>query len=164
MDVFAYYDCSLGAPEVQAEWVPLWERSWRARGWNPRLITARHARRSKFYALDYPPEVMPFLALHAVGGEWLSSLRVINFSFDTHRARRGVREHCGPVIEASKSDLHKMLRTRRISMVYDRKHSCKYNTGHGGCCKYNLESWSNFPLVYFPDPDPGIVLDCGRSF
>jgi len=89
MDVFAYYDCSLNAPETQPAWVPLWERSWRARGWNPRLITARHARRSKFYSRVDPAhreKFLPLLALNSVGGGWLSPLDVINFSFRPQRA------------------------------------------------------------------------------
>lgn len=78
MDVFAFYDCSPSAPADQADKVVLWERSWRAIGWSPRLITARHARRSKFYKQRKDrPGALPLLALHAVGGGHLAPLDVL---------------------------------------------------------------------------------------
>lgn len=69
MDVYAYYDCSPSAPKDQPDLVVHWERKWRQAGLKPRLITARHARRSKFYARRKDrPGALPLLAMHAVGG------------------------------------------------------------------------------------------------
>lgn len=71
MEVFAYYDCSPSAPKNQPDLVVHWERRWRELGHKPRLITARHARRSKFYSrCKNRPNVLPLLAMHAVGGGW----------------------------------------------------------------------------------------------
>lgn len=117
MDVFAYYDCSLSAPEIQADWVPLWERSWRARGWNPRLITARHARRSKFYSRLKDSSsfetYLPFIALHSVGGGLITPLNVINFSFKV--PSKGLRpvaviRYKDEVFQAPKPALERMFR------------------------------------------------------
>lgn len=73
MEVFAYYDCSPSAPKNQPDLVVHWERNWRRRGYKPRLITARHARRSKFYArCKNRPNALPLLAMHAVGGGWFT--------------------------------------------------------------------------------------------
>jgi hypothetical protein len=69
MEIFAYYDCSPSAPKNQPDMVVHWERNWRQRGYKPRLITARHARRSKFYARRKDrPGALPLLAMHAIGG------------------------------------------------------------------------------------------------
>lgn len=128
MDIFAYYDCSLNAPETQPVWVPLWERSWRARGWNPRLITARHARRSKFYSKVRPQDrerVLPILALHAVGGGWLVPLNVINFSWSPPKPtkRLVVYNASGIILPALGRDLR-----------------------------------GRFPTVYGPPPIPGLKM------
>lgn len=119
MDVFAYYDCSLTAPEIQPAWVPLWERSWRARGWNPRLITARHARRSRFYSgFKDSPALIPFLALHAVGGGWLVPLNVINFSFPASVKKTVLAiRYPDEVFQAPKPALERMFRGRGFHRI-----------------------------------------------
>jgi len=118
MDIFAYYDCSLDAPEVQPAWVPLWERSWRARGWNPRLITARHARRSKLYAhYKNRPLAMPLLALHAVGGGWLSRLEVINFSFEPKALSKSFTAVGPGIFQATRPALERYLKTGKRSVA-----------------------------------------------
>lgn len=113
MDVFAFYDCSLTAPAGQADKVVLWERSWREHGWTPRLITARHARRSKFYKQRKDrPGAIPLLALHAVGGGWFAPLDVLNSGFVP-----GVRMPIpNGVVRGSKSALAKFFtgRTRNF--------------------------------------------------
>lgn len=83
MRVYAFYDSSPSAHPEQAEFLRLWALSWTRRGFTPKLLTARHAQRSKFYRLGwlYEPGYLKWLALHAVRGSgWLVSSRVINFS------------------------------------------------------------------------------------
>lgn len=78
MEIFAYYDCSPSAPKNQPDLVVHWERSWRQLGHKPRLITARHARRSKFYARRKDrPGALPLLAMHAVGGGWFAPFEAV---------------------------------------------------------------------------------------
>lgn len=153
-DVFAYYDCSENAPAGQAAMVTLWERGWRNRGWNPRLITARHARRSKFYA-EYKNEVgavpiLPILALHSAGGGWLSPLTMMNFDFPPPKTK-GSRAYVLPygLVFASKTALQG---------VFNRKRGISY--GYGGCVSFGENDWLKSPLVHFPDPR--LILDCGR--
>lgn len=74
MEIFAFYDCSVNAPKNQTDSVVHWERRWRQQGYTPRLITARHARRSKFYTrVKNRPGVLPLLAMHAIGGGLLTT-------------------------------------------------------------------------------------------
>lgn len=155
MDVFAFYDCSENAPAGQAAMVTLWERGWRNRGWSPRLITARHARRSKFYA-EHKNEVgsvpiLPLLALHTVGGGWLSPLTTMNFDFSPVKLK-GSRAFVLPygLVFAPKTALQE---------VFTRKRGISY--GYGECVSFGETDWLKSPLVHFPDISP--VLDCGRS-
>lgn len=142
-EVFGYYDSSLNAPASQPDRVTLWERSWRNRGWKPRLLTSRHARRSKlFKRWGSDPSNWPLLALHAVGGGWLVPFQVINFSFPP--AAKGT-------FYLSKSTIERMFRT-----------GVDVKTGKFGrpVVPYPFPAWTDAPLVYFERP--GQVLNCGR--
>ena len=100
MKVYAFYDSSPSAHPEQAEFIRLWALSWERRGFQPRLLTARHAHRSKFYAPFVElvgadsryltdPRWLQWFALHAVRGTgWLTSCQVINFSLKPKRARK----------------------------------------------------------------------------
>lgn len=100
MKVFTFYDSSDNAHPDQAEFIRLWHLSWSRRGFQPRLLTARHAQRSKFYApfvelvgddTSYinDPRWLQWFAMHAVRGTgWLVSPQVINFSLSPKRARK----------------------------------------------------------------------------
>jgi len=161
MDVFGFYDCSLDAPAGQAAMVTLWARSWRARGWNPRLITARHARRSKFFrALKDSPAAVPLIsliALHAVGGGWLSPLNVVNFGFTASFGkgltkipkRVQVVEYPHGVYQTSRSALEGLFLNKR-----------GFHKSFMWCSRHGEDFWFRSPLVYFPDPTA--ALDCGR--
>lgn len=149
-DVFAFYDCSEGAPPGQAAMVTLWARGWANRGWNPRLITSRHARRSKFYAQHKEvAEFIPLLALHAVGGGILSPLRVMNFSLTKGTQLGPVSECPYGVVSGTRAALEKYFRKpgRRFSPT----NLCRLFGGKG---------WETFPLVRFENPAD--ALSCGR--
>lgn len=100
MKVYTFYDSSPTAHPDQAEFIRLWALSWERRGFTPRLLTARHAHRSKLYAkfvdvvgagepMLIDPRWLQWFALHAVRGTgWLTSCQVINFSLVPKRARR----------------------------------------------------------------------------
>lgn len=115
MNVFAFYNCQMEANEEQPNWVPLWKRSWEKHGWTPRLITARHARRSKFYSRLKDDRAfdtwLPFLALHSAGGGWFVPLNIINFSFPPPaKVIREVVRYPNEVFLAPKAALERMFR------------------------------------------------------
>lgn len=150
MEVFAYYDCSPEAPANQAELLTFWERSWRNRGWTPRLITARHARRSKFYAKHKAqPMMLPLLALHAVGGGWLTPVNVMNFDFPHCKGpnKNFVSFHCG-MYQGSRAGLERFFRSGLQA-------HCS-----GWCSIYGETFWLKSPLVSFANPED--ILNCGR--
>lgn len=148
MNVFAYYDASPEACPDQAEFVTFWERSWRNRGWTPRLLTARHARRSRFYVKQKRyVNRLPLLALHAVGGGLLVPLSVINFDTQTIRGRGLLRDACG-IYMASKTALGKYF-----------NHSASFSS-FKICVWRGQLAWDRFGLVKFEKPDE--VLSCGR--
>lgn len=93
MKVYTFYDSSTSAHPDQAEFIRLWALSWSRRGFQPRLLTARHAQRSKFYRVELStPALLPWLALHAVRGSgWLVSQHIINFSLPPKRTRNGFK-------------------------------------------------------------------------
>lgn len=139
-EVFGFYDCSLNAPANQPDMVTLWDRSWRNRGWKPRLLTSRHARRSKlFKRWGSDPANWPLLALHAVGGGWLVPFQVINFS--------AAPAQKGP-FRFARSTIEKIL---RYQMVYLSR----------GPMVYPSPGWKESPLVFFDKPSQ--VLNCGRT-
>jgi hypothetical protein len=150
-DIFAFYDCSLDAPADQADMVTLWERSWRNRGWNPRLITARHARRSKFYVRHKnKAELIPLLALHAVGGGVLVPLRVMNFSLTEWMPAGRVSQCPHGIVTGTRGALEKYLRRpgrRGYKFSY--------------CRSFGLPGWEKALLVRFSNPEE--ALNCGRS-
>ena len=43
LKVYTYFDATEQRPEPAARIIRLWERSWRARGWEPRILTPRTA-------------------------------------------------------------------------------------------------------------------------
>ena len=110
-DIFAFYDCSPDAPAGQAAKVTLWERGWRNRGWKPRLITIRQARKSKFYAKHRNNKRMiPLLALHAAGGGWLSPVDMMNFSFKPCTPRKAAIRFYTGLYYATRSALERHFR------------------------------------------------------
>lgn len=140
MEVFGFYDCSQSAPENQPDMVTLWDRSWRNRGWKPRLLTSRHARRSKlFKRWGSDPSNWPMLAMHAVGGGWLVPFQVINFSL--------------PPVEKGKFYLSR----NRIEQLL------KGTVPHTiiPVINYPLMGWPDESLVFFDKPAQ--VLNCGRT-
>jgi hypothetical protein len=167
MDVFAFYDCSIDAPANQAAMVTLWERGWRNRGWNPRLITIRHARRSKFYAkckteggyAEVPQSHL--LALHAAGGGLLTPLNIMNFDMPvlpkalTSRAPF-VAFGCG-AFWVTRLALEKFFKSRNPTVVGPGTIRACWCSIHG---KDKMERWSKSPLVYFSNPEE--ALHCGR--
>lgn len=153
MNVFAYYDASLTAPSEQASLVTLWERSWRNHGWKPRLISARHAKRSSLYKkFAAKTKVHPLLAFQACGGGLLVPMRVMNLGFaPTHAEAKprgtvdrlpfGIFRATGPAIIAAR---------------------CSYNSLSSGlCAAFGTTYWTTAPLVFFSDPNK--ILTCGRS-
>lgn len=139
-EVFGFYDCSLNAPANQPDMVTLWDRSWRNRGWKPRLLTSRHARRSKlFKRWGGDPSNWPMLALHAIGGGWLVPFQVINFSL--------------PPVEKGKFYLSR----HRIEQLLK------------GAVQPNIIPVINYPRMGWPDESlvffdkPAHVLNCGRT-
>jgi len=149
MDVYAFYDCSIDAPTGQAAMVTLWERGWRNRGWTPRLITERHARRSGFYTEHKHDVQISLLALHAVGGGWFSPLSVMNFDFPPAKLYPGGVELPYGVYAASKTVIHNLL-VRKGGLSAFRL----------WCASFEEKNWHTSPLVHFSDPT--LILDCGR--
>lgn len=139
MEVFGFYDSSLNAPANQPDMVTLWERSWRNRGWKPRLLTSRHARRSKlFKRWGSDPANWPLLALHAVGGGWLVPFHIINFS----------------------------LPPSAKGMFYLSRYGIEQSLKNGarppvkGLVAFPSIGWPDMPVVFFDKPTQ--VLNCGR--
>lgn len=97
MRVYAFYDSSPSAHPEQAEFLRLWALSWERRGFTPKLLTARHAARSSLFrhfanwvsaglVRADDAAYLQWFALHAVRGcGWLTSPRVMNFSFPSRR-------------------------------------------------------------------------------
>lgn len=78
-DIFTYWDSTDSAPPRQAELLRLWERSWSARGWNPRILTIRNAREHAAFKQAHPAAHY-FLALEMAGGGYYADVRSINYS------------------------------------------------------------------------------------
>ncbi len=153
MKVFTYYDTSETAPADQSLLVTLWERSWRNRGWTPRLISERHAKRSKFFPeLEYAQHLHPRLALHAMGGGLLVPMYVINFGFrpkDFETPGSDAFLYPFGIVHANKAGLKK-------SFVGDRVQRLRVFP----CALFQSSKWAESPLVFFPDPKD--ILTCGR--
>lgn len=82
--VFAYWDSSEGAPSHQAEIFSLWEKSWKKRGWEPRLLAEHMAVRNPKYRTirkSVSQKELRTLALLSVKGTWICPIHVLNFSF-----------------------------------------------------------------------------------
>jgi hypothetical protein len=119
MKVFAFWDSSPAAHPEQAEFFRLWELTWRRRGWEPRILTARQAKRNPKYsrvALHHDTLYFMELALESAGGKWICSPRTINFSL------------------APPKDLDKWLRSRVTARLLQ---------------GYNRPGWQKSPLVFF---------------
>ena len=89
MNVYAYWDSSESPIDEQAGLLRVWERSWRRQGWTPRLLTIANARKSKNYQPSNNSLDNMLWALHAVGGGWLSDIRLINNSLKPFKPRHG---------------------------------------------------------------------------
>jgi hypothetical protein len=88
-NVYCYFDGSEHAPTNQAKLLRLWVRSWRARGWTPRILTIQNAARHKqFDTLGHDFREWPRLAMEAEGIKWLSDIHAINFSFTPREFRK----------------------------------------------------------------------------
>lgn len=157
MKVFTYYDASLNAPPEQASLVTLWERSWRNHGWHPRLISARHAKRSSLYKkFEGNTRVHPLLAMQACGGGLLVPMYVMNLGFapssvdakitsSVHKFPFEIYSGTGPAFKAwllNSCQGHKVFR-------------------FGPCAGFGSVEWKHSPLVFFPDPNK--ILTCGRA-
>jgi hypothetical protein len=80
MQVFTYWDSSPTADPAQPGLLRLWVRSWAARGWKPRVLTARNAaKHPQFSKLDAREH--PRLAMESVKAKWLSPIGSVNFAF-----------------------------------------------------------------------------------
>lgn len=97
MNVYAYLDPS--APGINLELVSLWESSWRAQGWTPRLLTVRDARKHPDFDENKPP---PLFAWEQAGGGWYCPTYVINFSFSPKRPRAKHEFFYGGVLWATR--------------------------------------------------------------
>src|SRR6266508_1768181 len=64
LTIYTYWDSSEHAPKHQAELIRLWEHSWRARGWTPRILTVRNAQKHKLFKQSHPIDY-PRLAFEA---------------------------------------------------------------------------------------------------
>lgn len=87
MKVYAYFDADAPSAKHDADYLRLWERSWRRMGWEPKILTALNAQQSKFFAEGLG--INRGLAYHSTGGgAWYSDDRVINFGFKPQRPER----------------------------------------------------------------------------
>ena len=156
MKVFAYYDSSPTAPAEQSELVTLWERSWRNRGWTPRLISERHAKRSRFFK-QFPdePRLHPLLALQASGGGLLVPMYVMNFGFEpTHDDAK-----LTGTLDKFPFEIYRGTGPALVRWLND--HSKCRTFRSGVCAGYETSRWATSPLVFFSNPKK--ILTCGRT-
>jgi hypothetical protein len=113
--IYTFFDSSPDAPADQPEQLRLWDRNWRAQGWTPKLLTIRHARRSKLFK-RYPEQHVhsTFLfALHTVGGGWMVRKNQGVCVMKPRKPRRGKEIHFDYFFYMS----------RRALEIYFRKHA-----------------------------------------
>lgn len=87
MKVFGFYDGSPDADPRQSGLIRIWDKSWTEHGWTTRLLTAQHAEKCVLWTPKRKREDYPLLALHRIGGGWLSPFELINLGFTTDRFR-----------------------------------------------------------------------------
>jgi len=88
-NVFAYFDASEHAEPSQAALLRVWVRSWRKRGWTPRVLTVRNAAKHRDYnKFKGDPCELSRLAQESVRASWLCNLQAINFSFTPSQFRK----------------------------------------------------------------------------
>lgn len=95
-NVYCYFDASEHADPAQAALLRVWVRSWKARGWKPRILTVRNAAKHADYALFKGDNCeLPRLAQEAVRAKWLCPLNEINFSFTPAKFKKlGLPRQC----------------------------------------------------------------------
>lgn len=97
-------------------------------------------------------DALPLIALHAVGGGWLSPLGAINFNFPVDGVEvRGCVFFNHGVTQATKTALDRHFRNGT---------GARYSLG--GCFIYGDYRWPKAPLVIFSNPHD--ALNCGRPF
>lgn len=155
MKVFTYYDTSGSAPKDQDLLVTLWERGWKNRGWTPRLISERHAKRSRFYK-DHKEDrrLHPLMALQRSGGGLLVPMYVMNFGLSPKQVLVSpsvVIRQPFEIVSGSAKALRDLLEGK----------SAPHNFQSGPCARYETALWMEAPLVFFSDPNK--ILNCGRA-
>lgn len=157
MKIYTYWDSDpeTAHPE-QAIKFQLWERSWSARGWEPKLLTQANAQRHPDYKHEACVGAKTSWAFMAVGGGWLSEVEVINFALKPFKSKalvtsignRAVIYVAKPVIEAE--DWFKI------------KGVCKIPPKNL-FARHLRRGWETSPLVYFGEnSDPSVIEHCGR--
>jgi hypothetical protein len=162
MDIYTYYDSSDSAPERQGEWMRLWERSWRLRGWTPKILTARKARSSPFFSKKLSVKSYPWLAFERVGGGWFCCINQINFGFAIREwefvnpaAFYGASSFLiGTSAEGALGILNYVLgKEVKIKSIDDEPFPCH--------SKYLARGWNEAEIVSFESIED--ILNCGRS-
>lgn len=88
MNVYTYFDETEHAPVNQTEMLRIWVRSWKARGWRPRILTIRNAaKHPDFVRLKDHWHELPRLAQESAKATHFFEASVINFSFRPKRVR-----------------------------------------------------------------------------
>lgn len=86
MKVYTYWDFSATAPERQAEFFRIWERSWSRHGWEPRLLTSWNIKEK---GNDEPDWLSAFIG---VKGGFYSDIRVFNNGLKPFKPRLALCE------------------------------------------------------------------------
>lgn len=96
MNVYSYLD-PYGS-DLDFQLIPIWEESWRAQGWTPRLLTIRDAKKHP----GFNPLCSELFAFSKVGGGWYSSPWIINISFLPQQRRVKLETFVGGVTWATR--------------------------------------------------------------
>lgn len=119
MKVYTFYDSTPDAPPDQAEFIRLWELSWRRRGWKTKILTDREAQKSLFYAtaqiraqqarIPFNAAVKQWLAFQVAGGGHLCDYRTINFGFKPRREKIDVKQVDFGIFWATKKGVNEFV-------------------------------------------------------
>jgi len=135
MKIYTYWDSTVNAPKNQAALMSLWDRSWAARGWEPRILTQANARKHPLFKQAVQlihNTLMVDLVMEDVRGGHYADPWIINFDLHPPERRLKLPRKYMPII---------VLRGE----PYDAKdlHQCR--------------------LVNFEGYTPDEILNCGRS-